>query len=79
MNQVIFYIKTIKGIYFIPTWLDQLKEQQKDDPIIKLFNFEKINEYMEVGGVRIEDVVLVTADGAERFTNLPRTVEEIES
>jgi len=66
------------GIYFIRAWLDQIKEEQKDDPLIKLFNFEKIEEYMEVGGVRIEDEVLITADGAERLTCLPRTVEEIE-
>ena len=53
------------GIYFIPTWLNQYKEKT-DDPITKFFNFDKIFEYIEVGGVRIEDVVLIKEGGAER-------------
>ena len=31
-----------------------------------------------MGGVRIEDDVLVTAEGAETFNDVPRTVEEVE-
>ena len=33
--------------------------------------------YVEgVGGVRLEDVVLVTADGAEILTDFPKELEE---
>ncbi len=32
-----------------------------------------------MGGVRIEDDVVVTADGAETMVDVPRTVEEVES
>ena len=32
-----------------------------------------------VGGIRIEDDVLITADGAERLTTLPRTLTELDA
>ena len=46
----------------------------------KYVNKDLIREYQkEIAGVRIEDVVLVTADGCENFSAaIPRTVEEIE-
>ena len=40
---------------------------------------DKLEEHMGFGGVRIEDNFLVTPDGAESFTDVPRTVGEIEA
>lgn len=63
------------GLYFIETLLEQAyKDETKSKYLVK----EKIDEYMEVGGVRIEDDVIVTDDGIENFTVVPRTTEEIE-
>ncbi len=39
---------------------------------------ERLKEFRGFGGVRLEDDVLVTANGAINFSTCPRTVEEVE-
>jgi len=56
-----------------------LNKAFSDDNISEFLNREKLEANMELGGVRIEDNVLITADGRESFTKVPRTVEEIEA
>eukprot|EP00051_Salpingoeca_urceolata_P026513 m.477614 g.477614 ORF g.477614 m.477614 type:complete len:503 (-) comp20885_c0_seq1:124-1632(-) len=64
------------GIYFIDMLLDQaLADPEK----AKFINKELLAEHRGFGGVRIEDDVLVTADGSENLTKVPRTIEEIEA
>lgn len=64
------------GIYFIPYLLEQ---GFKDEKVGKYFVVDKIKEYYEFGGVRIEDDILITENGCENLTKgLPRTTEEIE-
>lgn len=55
------------GCYFPP----QLMEEHGiwDSPFV---NTKKLKEYQSVGGVRIEDVVLVTETGCENLTTVGR-------
>lgn len=40
---------------------------------------EVLNRFRGFGGVRLEDDILVTADGIENLSDCPRTVEEVEA
>ena len=65
------------GLYFI----DFIIEASKKQDISKFLNYELIEEYKYIGGVRIEDDVVVQKDGARILGGdlLPRTVEDIEN
>ena len=64
------------GIYFIPYLLEKAF---KDEKVSKYFVVDKIKEYYDFGGVRIEDDILITEDGCVNLTEgLPRTTKEIE-
>ena len=64
------------GIYFIPYLLEQ---GFNDEKVSKYFNVNKIKEYYDFGGVRIEDDILITEDGCVNLTEgLPRTPDDIE-
>ena len=66
----------LSGCYFI----DHLLNRALADPELSQFLVaERINEYRGFGGVRIEDDIIVTANGAENMSRVPRTVEEIEA
>jgi len=65
------------GIYFIPALIEQWKKDGKGKGFV---NFAKLEEYYDFGGIRLEDDVLVTPDGARRLGSrrLPIVPEEIE-
>ena len=63
------------GIYFIDVLLDSALSDSK---LSACFN-DTLRHFRTLGGVRIEDDVLVTADGSENLTQVPREVTEIES
>jgi len=45
----------------------------------KFINKERFEEFRGFGGVRIEDVVRVTADGIEQMTTIPRHADAVEA
>merc|ERR1711974_56840 len=69
-------ITTEPGLYFTDFILEQAYKNEK---LAKYLVKEKIDEYREVGGVRIEDDVIVKEKGCEVMTDVPRTIEEIEN
>lgn len=65
------------GLYFIPALIEQWKREGTDKGFV---NYAKLEEYYGFGGIRLEDDVLVTADGARRLGSkrLPITSAEVE-
>ena len=72
-----FVITDEPGIYFIPALIEKWKKEGLGKGFV---NFSKLEGYYDFGGIRIEDDVLVTADGARRCgpRRLPVTPEEVE-
>jgi len=64
------------GIYFIP----ELFAKWKSEGLHKAFiNYDKVETYLDFGGIRIEDDVLITPDGCRMLgRTAPKTVSEIE-
>ncbi len=71
------FVMTIEpGIYFIPELIDIWKAENK---LAAFINYDVVETYKDFGGIRIEDDVLVTADGFRVLGKpIPKTVEEIE-
>jgi len=63
------------GVYFIEA---NIKRAERNPAQAPHLNMEKISKFMDFGGVRLEDDVLVTATGAENLTRCPRKIEDIE-
>lgn len=61
------------GIYFSRYALEEV--YLKDPKHAKYINKEKLERYYPVGGVRIEDDILVTEDGYENLTTAPKGEE----
>jgi Xaa-Pro dipeptidase len=64
------------GCYFIDHLLDGALAQES--PLRPYLDEAEIAGYRGFGGVRLEDVVAVTANGCVNYTLCPRTVEEVE-
>lgn len=71
-----FVLTVEPGIYFIPALYEQWKKEKK---FANFINYEKVEKFLDFGGVRIEDDVLVTADGHRVLgPRIPKKISEIE-
>ncbi len=71
-----FVLTVEPGVYFIPELIDSWKARKKCADFI---NYEKVEAYRDFSGVRIEDDVLVTENGARVLGKpIPKTVAEVE-
>lgn len=64
-------MKIEPGCYFNPFLLKPVE----NSPHI---NHELVKEYVKIGGVRLEDDVVVLKDGCRNLTTTPKSIEEIE-
>ena len=72
------YVVTVEpGCYFIPALIEEWKKEHKHEEYI---NYDKLDDYLDFGGIRIEDDILVTEDGYRVLgKSIPKTVEEVEN
>ena len=65
------------GIYFIPALIAQWKQEGTDGGRVC---YDKLEGYLDFGGIRLEDDVLVTPDGARRLGSrrLPIAPDDVE-
>lgn len=72
-----FVLTVEPGLYFIPALITKWKKEKKH---IEFINYARVMDYIDFGGIRIEDNVLVTKDGHRILgRRIPKTVSEIES
>ena len=66
------------GIYFIPALIEKFKKEGLGKDFV---NYSKLESYYDFGGIRLEDDVLVTPDGARRLghSRLPITPDDVEA
>jgi Xaa-Pro aminopeptidase len=71
-----FVLTVEPGIYFIPALIERWQDEGQHKEFI---NYDKVNQFIGFGGVRIEDNILVTPAGTHVLgPGIPKTIPEIE-
>lgn len=72
-----FVVTVEPGCYFIPPLVKQWRAEDRHSSYI---NYEKVEDYLGMGGIRLEDDVLVTEEGARVLgPSLPIEPEDVEA
>jgi Xaa-Pro aminopeptidase len=66
------------GIYFVPALIDKYRSEGKLKGIV---NYDKLDEYRDFGGIRLEDDLVVTETGSHTLGDkiIPIAVEDVEA
>jgi len=72
------HVMTVEpGVYFIPELINRWKAENK---LAQFINYDKVEEYRDFGGVRLEDCVLVTKEAWRLLGKpIPKSIEEVET
>ena len=71
-----FVLTVEPGIYFIPALIDRWQGERRHKEFL---NYDRINAFRGLGGIRIEDDILVTSTGARVLgPRIPKTIPEVE-
>ncbi|MDR1887165.1 MAG: aminopeptidase P family protein [Prevotellaceae bacterium] len=72
-----FVLTVEPGIYFIPALIAKWKSEKINSSFI---NFQKVDEYLDFGGIRLEDNIVITDTGCRRLgeKRIPITKDEVE-
>jgi Xaa-Pro aminopeptidase len=75
--QTNFVITNEPGIYFIPELIQKWKSEKINNQFI---NFDKVEQYLDFGGIRLEDDILVTENGNRLLgeKRIPISVQDVE-
>ncbi len=75
--EVGFLLTVEPGLYFIPALMDRWEQERRHPDYI---DYEKIRQFRDFGGIRIEDNVIVTPDGCRVLgPHIPKTIPEVEA
>jgi len=72
------FVHTIEpGIYFVPPLIDLWRGEGRFGDFI---DYDRVDGYIDFGGIRNEEVYAITSDGARLLGNpLPKTIDEVET
>ncbi len=73
------FVMTVEpGIYFIPAYIEKWRAEKLNAQYI---DFDALAPYLDFGGIRIEDDILITPEGNRMLgeRRIPATVEDIEA
>lgn len=70
-------VTTEPGLYFVPALIRKWESEKIGSAFI---NFQKLESYLDFGGIRLEDDILITAKGNRRLGkhHVPITVDAVE-